>query len=41
MFTFDGVFNIKSTTEQIYNDIVYPLVENVVEGYNGTVFAYG
>ncbi|KAI6211810.1 Kinesin-like protein [Aphelenchoides besseyi] len=41
IFTFDGVYYMESTSEQIYNDIVYPLVESVVEGYNGTVFAYG
>ncbi|KAL0277188.1 UNVERIFIED_CONTAM: hypothetical protein PYX00_004555 [Menopon gallinae] len=40
-FTFDSVYSIVSTTEQIYNDIVYPLVEGVLEGYNSTVFAYG
>ncbi|CAI5449619.1 unnamed protein product [Caenorhabditis angaria] len=40
-FTFDGAYFIDSTGEQIYNDIVFPLVENVIEGYNGTVFAYG
>ena len=26
-FTFDGAFFIDSTTESIYNDIAYPLVE--------------
>ncbi|PIO57374.1 hypothetical protein TELCIR_21219, partial [Teladorsagia circumcincta] len=41
LFTFDGAYYMDSTGEQIYNDIVYPLVENVIEGYNGTVFAYG
>ncbi|KAK5966041.1 Kinesin motor domain-containing protein, partial [Trichostrongylus colubriformis] len=41
VFTFDGAYYMDSTGEQIYNDIVYPLVENVIEGYNGTVFAYG
>ncbi|CAD5226821.1 unnamed protein product [Bursaphelenchus xylophilus] len=41
VFTFDAVYYMESTSEQIYNDIIYPLVENVVEGYNGTVFAYG
>lgn len=40
-FTFDGVYYTDSTTEQIYNEIAYPLVEGVLEGYNGTVFAYG
>ncbi|XP_075229690.1 osmotic avoidance abnormal protein 3-like [Lycorma delicatula] len=40
-FTFDGVYYISSTTEQIYNEIAYPLIEGVLEGYNSTVFAYG
>ncbi|CAB3405819.1 unnamed protein product [Caenorhabditis bovis] len=40
-FTFDGAYFMDSTGEQIYNDIVFPLVENVIAGYNGTVFAYG
>ncbi|CAN8028614.1 unnamed protein product, partial [Ixodes persulcatus] len=40
-FTFDGAYDVDSTTEQIYFDIVYPIVESVSEGYNGTVFAYG
>lgn len=26
-FTFDGAYFMDSTTEQIYNEIVYPLVE--------------
>ncbi|VBB33114.1 unnamed protein product, partial [Acanthocheilonema viteae] len=26
-FTFDGVYYIDATAEQIYNEIVYPLVE--------------
>lgn len=26
-FTFDGAYYMQSTTEQIYNDIAYPLVE--------------
>jgi len=26
-FTFDGAYYVNSTTEQIYNDIAYPLVE--------------
>lgn len=40
-FTFDGVFFTDSITESIYSDICFPLVEGCVEGYNGTVFAYG
>ncbi|XP_014243917.1 osmotic avoidance abnormal protein 3 isoform X2 [Cimex lectularius] len=40
-FTFDGVYSVGSTTEQIYNESAYPLIEGVLEGYNSTVFAYG
>ncbi|XP_075629496.1 kinesin-like protein KIF17 isoform X3 [Balearica regulorum gibbericeps] len=40
-FTFDGAYYQEHNTEQIYNEIAYPLVESVTEGYNGTIFAYG
>lgn len=40
-FTFDGVYFINDTTKAIYEDICFPLVGGVLEGYNGTVFAYG
>uniref|UniRef100_A0A8C0BN60 Kinesin-like protein n=1 Tax=Buteo japonicus TaxID=224669 RepID=A0A8C0BN60_9AVES len=40
-FTFDGAYYQEHSTEQIYNEIAYPLVEGVTEGYNGTIFAYG
>ena len=41
VFTFDGVYDADSTNEEIYGDVVGPLVESVLEGYNGCVFAYG
>uniref|UniRef100_A0A8C9R8Z2 Kinesin-like protein n=3 Tax=Scleropages formosus TaxID=113540 RepID=A0A8C9R8Z2_SCLFO len=40
-FTFDGTYLSEHTTEQLYNEVAYPLVEGVTEGYNGTIFAYG
>ncbi|XP_076257161.1 kinesin family member 3C isoform X1 [Rhynchophorus ferrugineus] len=40
-FTFDSTYDQDSNTEMIYNDICYPLVESVLEGYNATVFVYG
>uniref|UniRef100_A0A2K5E3Q3 Kinesin-like protein n=1 Tax=Aotus nancymaae TaxID=37293 RepID=A0A2K5E3Q3_AOTNA len=40
-FSFDGAYHVDHVTEQIYNEIAYPLVEGVTEGYNGTIFAYG
>ena len=38
-FTFDLAFDMNSTQEQIYQDTALPIVESVLEGYNGTVFA--
>ncbi|KAK4878464.1 hypothetical protein RN001_010970 [Aquatica leii] len=40
-FTFDSVYDQESYTENIYNDICYPLIESVLEGYNSTIFVYG
>ncbi|KAL7988286.1 hypothetical protein Chor_007205 [Crotalus horridus] len=40
-FTFDGAYYMNHNTEQIYNEIAYPVIEGVTEGYNGTIFAYG
>jgi len=40
-FTFDGSYGVDSDTVNIYEDAAYNLVEGVIEGYNGTVFAYG
>nr|XP_057911442.1 kinesin-like protein KIF17 [Doryrhamphus excisus] len=41
LFTFDGTYFTDQTTEEMYNESAYPLVEGVTEGYNGTIFAYG
>ncbi|XP_059468801.1 osmotic avoidance abnormal protein 3-like [Neocloeon triangulifer] len=40
-FRFDGVYDESSATECIYNEVAYPLIEGVPEGYNCTIFAYG
>ncbi|XP_051982459.1 LOW QUALITY PROTEIN: centromere-associated protein E [Xyrauchen texanus] len=40
-FSFDRVFSAEETTGQLYQDIAKPLVVSAVEGYNGTIFAYG
>ena len=40
-FTFDGVYYVKDNTKMIYDDICFDLVTGVLNGYNGTVFAYG
>jgi len=40
-FTFDKVFDEESTTTQVYEAIGKPIVSSVVQGFNGTIFAYG
>ncbi|XP_050079203.1 kinesin-like protein KIF17 [Anopheles maculipalpis] len=40
-FQFDNAYGYAATTENIYSDICYSLVESVLEGYNATIFAYG
>ena len=40
-FTFDRVFNTDTTQEMIYDYAAKPIVEDVLKGYNGTIFAYG
>ncbi len=40
-FTFDGVYYTECNTQQIYEEMCFSLVSGVLEGYNGTVFAYG
>uniref|UniRef100_A0A915LIW1 DNA polymerase delta catalytic subunit n=1 Tax=Meloidogyne javanica TaxID=6303 RepID=A0A915LIW1_MELJA len=40
-YQFDEVFGPDSCQSDVYNCIARPVVENVLEGFNGTVFAYG
>ncbi|XP_041660515.1 centromere-associated protein E isoform X2 [Cheilinus undulatus] len=40
-FSFDRVFTADETTNQLYQNIAKPLVVSTVNGYNGTIFAYG
>lgn len=41
MFTFDSVYDWNSRQEDIFNETAYPIIDNVLQGYNGTIFAYG
>lgn len=41
MFTYDAVYDHTSTQQDVYDESVYPLVNSVLEGFNGTIFAYG
>lgn len=40
-FTFDFTYSPESTQEQIFNETALPILTGVMEGYNGTIFAYG
>ena len=38
---YDFVYGDASTNQQVYEDVAAPIVHLAVEGFNGTVFAYG
>uniref|UniRef100_A0A8C5I6B4 Kinesin-like protein n=1 Tax=Gouania willdenowi TaxID=441366 RepID=A0A8C5I6B4_GOUWI len=40
-YMFDRVFSSNTTQEQVYNACAQKIVKDVLEGYNGTIFAYG
>ncbi|KAE9030055.1 hypothetical protein PF011_g787 [Phytophthora fragariae] len=40
-YTFDFAYYTESTQAQVYGDIAKPLVDQALQGYNGTIFAYG
>jgi len=40
-FSFDRVFGVDSKQVDVYKVVAAPLVEEVLAGYNCTVFAYG
>ena len=40
-FAFDAVFGPETSQRQVYDACAAPVVESVLAGYNGTIFAYG
>ena len=40
-YTFDGAYDEMTQQKIFYEDCCFSLVENVLEGFNGTIFAYG
>ncbi|KAK6942884.1 Kinesin motor domain, partial [Dillenia turbinata] len=40
-FIFDKVFGPTSQQKELYDQVASPIVNDVLEGYNCTVFAYG
>ncbi|KAH9500474.1 Kinesin-like protein kif3b [Bulinus truncatus] len=40
-FTFDSVYDWNSKQRDLYDETFYGLVDSVLQGFNGTIFAYG
>ncbi|VTJ81217.1 Hypothetical predicted protein, partial [Marmota monax] len=40
-FNFDRVFHSSETTKNVYEEIAVPIIDSAIQGYNGTIFAYG
>ena len=40
-FAFDSLFTPEDSTAKVFKELAMPLVHLLVEGFNGTIFAYG
>jgi len=40
-YPFDAVFGPEASQELVYDEVVQPMLEEVLQGYNCTLFAYG
>ena len=40
-FTFDGAYDEFTQQRPFYDESCFGIVESVLEGFNGTIFAYG
>lgn len=40
-FCFDNVFSLFTTQEEIFDQTLRPMIDEVMKGYESTVFAYG
>ncbi|XP_070542706.1 uncharacterized protein [Ptychodera flava] len=40
-YYFDRVFSDNESTSVVYDEIALPIVDGAMDGYNGTIFAYG
>jgi len=38
-FSFDRIFVVTNTTQDVYDDFVRPTVLSAMDGFNGTLFA--
>ena len=40
-FSFDKVFDCNTPQKDVYNYAAASVIDSVIEGFNGTIFAYG
>ena len=40
-FMYDHAFDVESTQEEIFAQVGYPVLQNILDGFNGTIMAYG
>lgn len=40
-YTLDRIFDINTKQEDIYNEVARPVTEDILRGFNGTIFTYG
>ena len=40
-FKFDRVFDQQTQQEEVFDVVAKPVVQSALDGYNGTIFAYG
>ncbi|EFA83711.1 kinesin family member 3 [Heterostelium album PN500] len=40
-FTFDRIYTEKNSQKDVYDDAAKPVIEDIMQGYNGTIFVYG
>ncbi|CAJ1376240.1 unnamed protein product [Effrenium voratum] len=40
-FKFDGILSMNISQEDVFNVVAKPVIEDVLQGINGTIFAYG
>ena len=40
-YSFDGVFDPDCTQKEVYEEVGKPVLKDVLQGYNGSILAYG
>ncbi|KAM6429390.1 centromere-associated protein E [Rhynochetos jubatus] len=41
VFSYDHVFHSGDSSQQLFDSVAVPIIQSAVQGYNGTIFAYG